>query len=112
VNQSGAVSVPGLSDVRRLALGGFFSCALRTDGTVLCWGDNQMGQLGDGTTQARTSPVAVVGLDRVEEIAAGHHHACARLLTGEIFCWGGNGSGQLGDGTATDRSAPVRVALQ
>src|SRR5262249_28447722 len=76
-----------------------FNCALLTDGTVRCWGNNNYGQLGDGTTIEHNTPVAVVGLTGVAEIAVGSAHVCARVTDGTVRCWGYNGNGQLGDGT-------------
>lgn len=83
----------------RIATGFAHSCALLTSGTVSCWGDNSAGQLGDGTTTRRLSPVAVAGLSGVVEIAAGYDVSCALLGSGSVRCWGANRYGQLGDGT-------------
>ena len=94
---------------KRLAVGGYFSCAMRGDGTVRCWGDNSDGQLGDGTTTDRSTPVTVVGLANVIAIAAGDRHVCALAGGGTVSCWGDNRFGQLGDGTTTHRSTPVTV---
>jgi hypothetical protein len=76
---------------------------------VYCWGDNGQGQLGDGTTTDRWTPVPVSGISNAVELASGHYHTCARLATGDIACWGDNFNGQLGDGSTTDRSTPVMV---
>lgn len=93
-----------------LATGGTHSCALKDDRSVVCWGRNQKGQLGDGSTTSRTTPVAVQGLDGpVETVSAGLQHTCVLMQDGGIRCWGGNGDGQLGDGTTTDRLLPVQV---
>lgn len=86
------------------------TCALDTAGAVSCWGDNQFGQLGDGTLISRPHPVVVVGLDRdVAAIAVGELHACALKNSGEVWCWGYNGSGSLGDGTTNPSAIPVQV---
>jgi alpha-tubulin suppressor-like RCC1 family protein len=101
--------VPGLSGVVALAAGAFHSCALKTDGTVVCWGYNFNGQLGDGSTTARLSPTAVPALGGVAALAAGDYHSCALKTDGTARCWGYNASGQLGDGSTTNRSSNVDV---
>src|SRR5207248_4759636 len=83
------------------------SCALSTTGTVLCWGYNSSGQLGNGTTGEQPSPVAVTGLPAVVEVALGANHSCARTAAGAVWCWGQNGSGQLGNGGSVSTSTPV-----
>ena len=86
------------------------ACALMTDGSVKCWGDNSAGQIGDGTTTQRLVPTAVVGLPApAVGISAGAKHTCAVLDTGALYCWGLNASQQLGDGTTTPRPQPTQV---
>jgi alpha-tubulin suppressor-like RCC1 family protein len=76
-------------------------CALLSDGTVKCWGDNTYGQLGDGTKTSSSTAVAVLGLNGATAVAAGGGHSCAALSGGTVKCWGLNSSGQLGNGTTT-----------
>ncbi len=83
-------------------------CALRS-GAVKCWGGNKFGQLGDGTTTQRTTPVAVGGIDDAAAVVAANNHTCALRVRGEVRCWGGNDKGALGDGTTTGSATPVRV---
>ncbi|MEX1254880.1 MAG: flexitail domain-containing putative surface protein [Dehalococcoidia bacterium] len=81
-----------------IAEGGDHTCALKENGTVLCWGDNEYGQLGDGTTTNRLVPTQVVGLSDVSAITAGYYHTCALTTSGAAKCWGENEDGQLGIG--------------
>jgi alpha-tubulin suppressor-like RCC1 family protein len=118
---SGCATGACVPRVAAMAAGDEYTCALLSDGTVECWGDNYFGQLGDGTSsgpQACTepepcsmTPVAVSGLTGVTAIAAGWAHACALLQGGTVECWGDNLSGELGDGTgAQTQTAPVAVS--
>ena len=75
----------------------------------MAWGDNFSGQLGDGTTTNRLTPVAVTGLGNVTAIAGGSDHSLALLADGTVMAWGHNEQGQLGDGTTTQRLTPVAV---
>lgn len=86
------------------------ACALLEGGTVRCWGRNESGQLGDGTTQGSRTPVAVAGIGPAVAIAAGGDHTCAILSDSTVSCWGANEGGQLGDGTTTPHSEPVVVS--
>ncbi|REE96682.1 S8 family serine peptidase [Thermomonospora umbrina] len=107
------VPVSALTGVRRapgtVAGGDTHSLAVRGDGTVWAWGGNDRGQLGDGTTTDRSTPVQVSGLTGVRAVAAGFDFSLALKQDGTVWAWGANGSGQLGDGTTTNRSTPVQV---
>ena len=101
--------VSGLTGVVAVAGAHSNSLALKRDGTVWAWGDNEHGQLGDGTTADRSTPVQVSVLTGVVAVAGGGSHSLAVKADGTAWAWGGNGSGQLGDGTTTDRSTPTPV---
>jgi hypothetical protein len=101
------VGVTGISDAT--AISGSFdqTCALLSTGQMRCWGYNDEGQIGDGTTDDAFTPVPVQTINDATAIAAGASHTCAVLATGRYECWGSNGSGQLGNGTI-DRGEGVR----
>ncbi len=103
------VEVADLTEVKAVSAGGDHSLALLSDGVVKAWGDNEFGQLGDGTTTNRDEPVQVQGLSKVVAISAGGDHSLALLSDGMVMAWGDNEFGQLGDGATTNRDLPVEV---
>ena len=98
-----------LTEVIAIAAGDFYSIALKSDGTVWTWGRNWHGQLGDGTTEGKSTPVQVSGLTNVIFIDGGNAHILAIKGDGTVWSWGGNWSGQLGDGTTEQRTKPVQT---
>ena len=113
-NRSSPTAVLGLTTgVAQIAVGGAHACARTAGGAAYCWGANDEGQIGDGTTVDRLSPAAVSGLaDDVVEIGAGINHSCARLADDTIGCWGLGGAGGLGTGLdgSYNEVVPVRIA--
>jgi alpha-tubulin suppressor-like RCC1 family protein len=100
---------PAIADV---APGWVDTCALLTSGGVECWGDNQYGQLGDGTTTSSLIARPVKWITKATAVAVGRdrqEHACALLASGAVKCWGQNFAGELGDGTTDPATRPVRV---
>jgi alpha-tubulin suppressor-like RCC1 family protein len=108
------VLISGPSSISIVAAGGFHGLAAEFSGVfgsgvVWAWGDNSHGQLGDGTTTQRKTPIQVPHLANVSAIAAGGYHSLA-ISNGFVWAWGYNASGQLGDGTTTQRKTPVRIS--
>jgi alpha-tubulin suppressor-like RCC1 family protein len=104
--------VTGLTDATRIAAMYLHACAVRTNGTVACWGYNTSGQLGDGTVTNRNTPVTVPGLSGAVEVGVGSGHSCAIVASGserQVWCWGYNFHGELGVGNMVDSRVPQRV---
>lgn len=106
------VDVAGVSGARNVCAGQNHSCAALSDKTVKCWGFNEVGQLGDGTTTDHYSAALVSGITNAVKVACGYAFSCALLEDGTMKCWGDNEAGQLGIGksVATYRATPVAPA--
>ena len=100
-----------LSDVIQVAQGSNFTCSLISNGTVKCWGANDVGQLGDGTNTPHYQASLVSGIASASQITAGDHFACALLNDGSVVCWGGNPYGQLGNDTTSNSNTPVASGI-
>jgi alpha-tubulin suppressor-like RCC1 family protein len=110
-NQSDVpVLLPGLTGITQVAASVDTDLALRSDGTVWAWGNNDNGQLGNGSVFGSSTPVQVTGLTGATQIAAGYGWALALRSDGTVWSWGDNSGGQLGDGTTSDSDVPVQVA--
>ena len=108
---SARVNLPSSLYATSVAVGDDFSCALMNNRSVMCWGANNFGQLGNGQTGDSLIPV-LVNLSRPAlAINAGMAHACALLDNHSLECWGRNNLAQLGDNTLTDRSNPIPTVL-
>jgi len=108
------LAVMSLADAAQLGIGLRHDCARRAAGGAVCWGRNDHGELGRGTSGAGTGapdPAPVLGVSDAVFIGSGSsaQHTCAILASGSVSCWGWNAFGQLGDGTTMDRSTPVTV---
>ena len=109
-----------LDNISNVETGVNHTCAVSNNDNIYCWGYNLYGQLGDGTTTQRTTPIrplagaSVAGdndgtyLDNIKSVSPGSEHTCAVSMSDNIYCWGLNNSNQLGDGTNTARTTPIR----
>jgi alpha-tubulin suppressor-like RCC1 family protein len=104
------IPVTGLSDVTAVAAGAQHGLALLSNGTVMAWGDNEAGQLGDGTQSNSDVPVAVHGLSEVAAIATDQDSSLALLRNGTVMSWGYNGGGALGQGSDESQDLPAPVS--
>jgi len=86
----------GISGAQSVATAGNHGCALLTSNGVACWGENDRGQLGDGTQTGSATPVIVPGLNDARSMDVGDSKSCAARQSGEVVCWGYNDSGWLG----------------
>ena len=113
IDSSVPVTVSGVADAVVAVDGGQdYTCALLGAGSILCWGSNRNGQLGDGTPTDSPVlvPVTVSGITDAIAVATGFNNTCALLSRGLVQCWGSNTYGQLGNGTTTDSPVPVTVS--
>ena len=95
----------------QIAAGQYHSIVIMPNGTLWAWGENFLGELGDGTTLNRSSPVQVGTDSDWESISAGTNHIVALKSNGTLWAWGYNYQGQLGDGTTANKTSPVQVGV-
>lgn len=108
-NNPNPIHVSSDSTFIAVAVGYQYSCGVTTGGAAFCWGDNDKGQLGNGSQKAALVPMPVSGGLTFVALSAGYYHACGVASNGHTYCWGGNTYGQLGDGTTEDATRPVAV---
>jgi alpha-tubulin suppressor-like RCC1 family protein len=114
ITRATPTKVVGLSGpATQIALGNDHSCALLSSGQVQCWGENDVGEVGDLSGANRLGPVAVnLNGDVATNLVAGSAHTCVTTQALGITCWGSNAFGQLGNGTFNDAFGPTKVMLQ
>jgi alpha-tubulin suppressor-like RCC1 family protein len=100
--------VPSGASPMRVAVGIYTACAVLSDGTAVCWGDNTDGQLGNGTLTSSATPTPVQRLTGATDISVGDYATCA-VANGGVQCWGDNTQGQLGNATYQPSLFPVTV---
>ncbi|MGC5324432.1 cadherin-like beta sandwich domain-containing protein, partial [Brevibacillus sp. SYSU BS000544] len=106
------LQIPGLDHVIAIEAGNGYSMALKDDGKVYTWGLNNNGQLGDGTTDSKSTPVQVLNISNAKKISAGHSHAMALIDDKTVYAWGDNQVGQIGNGTINARQlTPVKIGI-
>jgi alpha-tubulin suppressor-like RCC1 family protein len=84
-------------------------CSINREGVLRCWGQNDSGQLGDGTTANRLSPTIIDSGVSYLSVSSGSNSTCAITTSGVLKCWGYNAYGQLGDGTTANRLSPTII---
>ncbi len=99
--------VGSATDWALVASGPTTSCAIKSDQTLWCWGDNRHGQVGTGTSLPVAAPYQIPGAWKA--VAPGETHACAISADDRLSCWGDNLRAQLGDGTQIDHMSPMPV---
>ena len=101
----------GGTNWKQVSAGNVHVAAVKTNGTLWCWGWNPFGQLGDNTTVQKSSPVQTIsGGTNWKQVAVGNHFTSAIKTDGTLWSWGNNGSGQLGDNTTGNvKSSPVQT---
>jgi len=110
IYRSSPVQIGALTTWSSIDGGDGYTLAIKTDGTLWSWGYNTTyGNLGDGTTISKSSPVQVGALTNWSMVSAGNLTSAAIKTDGTLWTWGANGSGSLGLGNTTHRSSPVQV---
>jgi alpha-tubulin suppressor-like RCC1 family protein len=103
-------TVVDLTDVSAVSAGGAHTCALLSDGTIYCWGENANKQIGNEDTSLDfTEPQSITGIDNAIDISCGKWHTCALLANSAVVCWGDNWHGQLGNNSYKDSALPVEI---
>ncbi|MCX6119331.1 MAG: hypothetical protein NT027_17465, partial [Proteobacteria bacterium] len=104
-----ATAVDSGENYTKISMGNYYNCGLTTSGAVKCWGFNDFGKLGDGTTTDRNVPTATNITSGATDVSADDQTSCA-VVGGSPKCWGLNDVGQIGNGTVSNSSTPTVVS--
>lgn len=100
----------GPSGIVSLATGSRHTCTVASDGSVVCWGENDEGQLGDGLTDPTMAPVSIGGgAPAASAVGAGGDTSCLVTMSGEVYCWGDNGDGEVAGASSDVWTTPRRI---
>jgi hypothetical protein len=102
--------VSGAPPFTAVTVGLNHACGLTAEGSAYCWGENGVGQLGNGSLTRTDTPILVAGGLLFTSLSGGVAYTCGVAAGGAAYCWGANASGQLGDGSVTNRGTPTPVA--
>jgi len=103
------IKITEATDWASIAMGAGYTCAIKFNGTMWCWGANGSGTYGNGTNQSSSTPIQIGTDSDWSTLAAGNFHTCGIKTNGSLWCWGYNSVGRLGNGTFTDSYVPTRV---
>src|SRR5439155_995582 len=106
-----SLTVPPPLALTAVTVGAVHTCALEASGAAYCWGWNAYGQLGDGSTTARSTPVPVAGDLTFALLSAGGLHTCGVTSGGAAHCWGNNANGELGIGSGSPNFSPTPLPV-
>lgn len=106
---SATTAAIGLTTVSDIEAGSHHVCAKTSSNQVYCWGYNAFGQVGNGSTDNKTSPTLISALTDISDLGLGSNHSCAVSSTGSTYCWGLNSFSQIGDGLTANRLAPIEI---
>jgi alpha-tubulin suppressor-like RCC1 family protein len=109
ISETSPQAVSGLSGVTGIAGGGYHTCAVRSDGSVWCWGSNSSGQLGTTSVTISESPIEVAAVSGAVSVVTGATHTCVLTSAGSVWCWGDNADGEAGNGTTSATALPAAI---
>ena len=111
VDTSGALAG---KTIKQISTGHYHTCAVASDDKIYCWGENNNGELGNGSTVDSRVPVAVnmtgvLAGKTIKQMSVGTYNTCVIASDDKVYCWGSNAYGQVGNNSLTDSTVPVAV---